>query len=148
METVRTGFTLIEMLFVVMLSSIIVGIGVREIPRALNQQAVGSARDAVAATSQMARAEAMRGGRAVFVWVQPGSGRIDVGTSPSELLDSVLMSDYHVTMTGNDLTLCYTSRGYAMPGCTTVTTTEDLSFTRGGHTATLAVLPLGQMWRQ
>lgn len=147
MEALRSGFTMIEMIFVLMISALIISIGIRETPRLYNQRAVANARDAVASTSYVARAEAMRDGRAIFVWIRPGNGVVRVGRSTVELLDSVLMSDYQVTMTGNDLTLCYTARGYAMPGCTSVAATEEIDFTRGAQTATLRVLPLGQMWR-
>lgn len=147
MESRRSGFTMIEMLLVVMISSLIMGVGIQELPRLLNPQVVGSARDAVAATSHRARSEAMRSGRPVHVWIRPGEGVVRMGRSTTELLDSVVMSDFEVSMTGSDVDLCYTARGYAMPGCTTVTTSEEFTFTRGGHTATLMVLPLGQMWR-
>lgn len=147
MESRRSGFTLIEMLLVVMISSLILGVGVQEVPRLWNQQAVGNARDAVVATSHQARAEAMRSGRPVHVWIRPSAGVVRLGRSTTELLDSVVMSDFEVSMTGSDVDLCYTARGYAMPGCTTLTKSEAFEFARGGRTASLVVLPLGQMWR-
>lgn len=147
MQARRGGFTLVEMVFVLMISGIIMGVGVRETPRLWNQRAVTNARDAVVSTSHVARAEAMRGGEPVFVWIRPSAGIIRVGTTPTELIDSVVMADYQVTMAGNDLNLCYTARGYAMPGCTSVTKTEAIEFSRGAQTTGLTVLPLGQMWR-
>lgn len=144
----RSGFTLVEMVFVLMISGIVMGIGVRETPQLWDRRSVTSARDAVLATSYTARAEAMRSGRAVYVWIRPDAGVVRVGRSPSELLDSVLMSDYRVTMDGDDLTLCYTARGYAMPACSDVTTTEEISFRRGSQRRDMLVLPLGQMWRE
>lgn len=144
----RSGFTLVEMVFVLMISGIVMGIGVRESPQLLNRRAVTSARDAVIASSYTARAEAMRSGRAVFVWIRPDAGVVRIGRSPSELLDSVVMSDYRVTMDGNDLNLCYTARGYAMQGCSNVTSTEEIRFRRGSQHRDMLVLPLGQMWRE
>ncbi len=146
MESRRSGFTLTEMLLVVLISAVVLAVGMQEIPRLLDPQAVGSARDAVASTSHRARAEAMRSGRPVYVWIRPGEGVVRLGRSTTELLDSVVMSDFKVSMTGSSVDLCYTARGYAMPGCTTVTASEEFTFTRHGHTATLTVLPLGQMW--
>lgn len=144
----RSGFTLIEMIFVLMISGIIMGIGVRETPRFFNQRAVVNARNAVAATAHTARAEAMRSGRPIYLWILPDAGVVRIGRSTSELVDSVLMTDYGVTMSGNDLTLCYTARGYASPACTSVTATEEIRFRRRGEHLDLLVLPLGQMWRE
>lgn len=143
----RGGFTLIEMLIVIVISGLIIGVGMRESPPLFNERAVGSASDAVLATSYRARSEAISAGRPMYVWILPNEGIVRMGTSPTELLDSVVMSDHNVTMTGNDLELCYTARGYAMPGCTTVTSPEEISFTRGDRSKSLTVLPLGQIWR-
>lgn len=144
----RGGFTLIELLLVLVMSALVMAIGVRETSGLWHGQAVESAAGAVAAVSLNARSEAVREGVPVYVWIRPAAGMVRMGRSTTDLMDSVVMSDYHVTMTGNDVDLCYTARGYAMPGCTTVgPSPEEIAFTRADHAAVLTVLPLGQMWR-
>lgn len=144
----RSGFTLIELLLVLVMSALLMAIGMRESQWLWNEQAVDSAAGAVAAVSHNARSEAMREGVPVYVWIRPTDGVVRMGRSATDVLDSVVMSDYHVTMTGRDLDLCYTARGYAMSACTTVgPAPEEIAFTRADRETVLTVLPLGQMWR-
>lgn len=144
----RGGFTLIELILVLVIGALLMSVGVRESAGLWNGQAVDNAAGAVVGVAQDARSEAVRAGAPVYVWIRPSDGVVRTGRSTTDLMDSVVMSDYRVTMTGNNLDLCYTARGYAMPGCTTVDETpEQIEFTRADRAAVLTVLPLGQMWR-
>lgn len=143
----RSGFTLIEMLLVLVISSLLISIGMRESPKLWNKRAVDGAADAVSSIAYKARSEAIIGGQPIFVWVLPDDGIVQMGRSTSDLLETVAMSDHHVTMSGDELQLCYTARGYAMPGCTNFTSPKEIAFTRGDRTRVITVMPLGQMWR-
>lgn len=147
MHVHQKGVTIVELIFVLLMASLLLSIAVRETSGLGNQRAVGNARDAVLMTPHRARAEAMRTGQPVYIWIRPDAGDVDVGTA-SDTVQSLRMSDYGVAMEGDTITLCYTSRGYALPGCTTIASTAELVFTRGGSSTGLMVLPLGQMWSQ
>lgn len=147
MNARRHGMTMVELLFVILITALILGITMREVGRATDQRAVTNARDAVLTTALVARSTAMERGRPVYLWVRPDSGWVRVGFTTDTLVQNVQMSEYNVTMEGSDVDVCYTSRGYAAPGCTTVGAPTDLAFRRGGRTAALTVMPLGQMRR-
>lgn len=143
----RRGFTLVEMLFVVILGGLVVAVGTRQIGRTASRRAVENARDAFILTAQRARAEAMRTGRLVHLQVVPGSGEVRVAESSGTAVYTLAMSDLEVALVAPDLSLCYTSRGYALPGCTSINVETEVAFARGPDTATAAVLPLGQVRR-
>lgn len=143
----RSGFTLIELLLVLVISGLLISIGMRESPKFWSQRAVDGAANAVASVGYKARSEAIVGGQPIYVWVRPEDGVVQMGRSSTDLLETVAMSDHRVTMSGEALQLCYTARGYAMPGCTDFTEPKDVTFTRGDRTEVVTVMPLGQMWR-
>lgn len=143
----RSGFTMIELLVVIVVGSVVLAIGTRQFSTISNQRAVTNASNAMVQTASRARAEAMRSGRLVYMRVRPDLGQVEVDNSVEDLhmLD---MSDYGVTMSGSGFTVCYAARGFALPGCTTFNNTVlDVGFARGGATAGVKVMPLGQVRR-
>ena len=147
MNARRQGFTVVELIFVLFIGAIVMAMATRESGQISDRLAVANARDAVMTTALTARSQAMERGRPIYLWVRPGSGVVSVGVAPDTLVQQVRMSDYNVEMVGNDIDVCYTSKGYAAPGCTTITSAQSLGFQRGTQTARLVVMPLGQMWR-
>ena len=147
MNAQRNGMTMAELLFVILIGSLVLAVGTRETGRLTNQRAAAAARNAVVTTALVARSTAMERGRPVYLWVRPDSGWVRVGVAADTVVQEVRMSEYGVTMIGNDLDLCYTSRGYAAAGCTTVSSPERVRFRRGGKTEDMVVMPLGQMRR-
>ena len=143
----QNGFTLIEMIFVLMIGALIISVGSREYTRVSGQRAVSNARDAMILTAYRARSEAMRSGHVVYLRVQPAAGTAEVVTPGDSVLHSLDAADYGAAMAGENMTLCYTARGYAMPGCSTLPTARTLGFYRNGDTASVEVTALGQVRR-
>lgn len=144
----RPGFTFVEMVFVLLLSALVIGIGARGYSAVMNRMAVANARDALITTVYRARSEAMRTGRVVRVTVLPDSGAARATTNAGTVLHSMSASDYSASMIGAQLSVCYTSRGYALPGCTNFNGQRAIAFIRGTDTAAVAISPLGQIRRQ
>lgn len=148
----RRGFTLIEMLIVVMIGAVIVGMGSRQYARIASERAVANARDAMMTTAFRARSEASRSGTLVYLRVMPDSGasgiaRIRKGSG--EVLHELDVSAYDVAMMGNEMTLCYAPRGFALPGCTDVPSDGGrIRFVRRPDTAVVRLTLLGQIWRE
>lgn len=142
----RSGFTMIELLVVILVGSVILAMGTRQFSTISNQRAVSNASSAMVLTASRARSEALRSGRLVYLRVRPDLGQVRIDNSVDDLHE-LDMSDYGVTMSGSSFTVCYTARGYALPGCTTFNAVLDLGFTRGGATMRVQVMPLGQMRR-
>lgn len=143
----RHGFTLVEVVFVLMIGGIIMSVGTREYARLSSQLAVGNARDAMIQTAARARSEAMQSGSLIYLQIRPDDGLVEVETSAGDVLYTLDAADYGAELSGDELSVCYTSRGYALPGCTTVSTVETLHFFRGPDSAAVVVMPLGQVRR-
>ncbi|NIP80990.1 MAG: prepilin-type N-terminal cleavage/methylation domain-containing protein [Gemmatimonadetes bacterium] len=147
MRTRRSGFTVIEMLIVMVLGAIILGVGTKSYARAENRRAVINARDAMILTAYRARSEAVRTGRMIYLDIDPEDGLVEIATSDS-VLATLDADDYGARMVGNETTLCYTGRGYALPSCgDNLTADRPVGFIRGRDTARVVVLPLGQIRR-
>jgi len=145
----RSGFTIIELIFVLMLSGIVMAVGVQQYNRVANQRAVGNARDALILTSLRARSEAVRSGQLVHMRVRPDLGLVRVETSDGRVLHTLRSADYRTQMVGSQLSVCYSSRGYALSGCTAGLGAErGVGFVRGRDTAAVSILPLGQVRRR
>ncbi|HUG41820.1 MAG TPA: prepilin-type N-terminal cleavage/methylation domain-containing protein [Longimicrobiales bacterium] len=142
----RSGFSMMELLVVILVGSVVLAMGTRQFSAISNQRAVSNASNALVQTASRARSEAMRSGRLVYMRVRPDLGRVRVDNSLEDL-HTLDMSDYGVTMNGTGFTVCYAARGYALPGCTTFSSVLDLGFARGGATAGVKVMPLGQVRR-
>lgn len=143
----RNGFTLIEMIFVLMIGALVIGVGSREYTRVSGQRAVGNARDAMILTAYRARSEAMRSGQVVYLSVQPDQGLARVVTPTDSVLHRLDVAEYGVGMVGSGMRVCYTARGYAMPGCSTFPSDPTLGFYRNGDTVSVKVTVLGQVRR-
>ena len=144
----REGFTLVELVIVLMIGAMAMGVVSQQYARVEQQRAVANARDAMIMTAYRARAEAMRSGRVVYLRVRPDSGVVRVGTAAGPVLHTLDGDEFGARMVGPSLSMCYTSRGYAMPGCTTFTGEQKLQFIRGADTAAVSILSLGQVRRE
>jgi prepilin-type N-terminal cleavage/methylation domain-containing protein len=142
---VREGFTLMEMIIVLMVGSMVLGVASRELVDVANERAVAGARDAAIRVAQEARSEALRSGRVVYMVVLPDSDVIRVETSAGQVLHTLNSGDFQADMVGRSASVCYTARGYALPGCTTVNAGHPIGFTRGGDSSAVVIRPLGQV---
>ena len=145
MNTRRGGFTMMEVLIGGMVSAMLMSLGARQYSKAANQRAVANARDAVVLASARARSEAMRSGALVRLQVAPDSNVVLIRNAADSVLRRVDVSEDGVRMLGTAVSICYAARGYALPGCTSSSATVDVSFVRGGDTAAVVILPLGQV---
>lgn len=143
----RHGFTLIEMVFVLMIGGILMGVGSREYARLSSDLAVGNARDAMILAGSRARSEAMRSGTLTYLRVRPDVGLVEIENSGGDVLHTLDAAEYGASIAGAALSVCYTARGYALPGCTSFSDVRTVAFFRGPDTASAVVLPLGQVRR-
>ena len=143
----RRGFTLTEMLFVVIIGAMVLTMGTREFTSLAHQRAASNAGNAMVHTSSRARSEAMRRGEVIYMRVLPATGTVQVSTVGGTVIHTLDVTDSGVSMVGNTFRVCYAARGYALPGCSDFTSMQSVGFVRGTDTAWVQVLPLGQARR-
>src|SRR5690349_25056552 len=111
------GFTLIEILIVVMMVGIVLGLGLPKLVQNYNMRATSTAADAFARAHELARATAVRFGRIGEIHIDAANARwwVDVDTSgrgQSGLIGYVRSYDTRgVTMTSTDTLMCFDMRG-------------------------------------
>ncbi len=148
----RQGFTILELITVMVISTVLAGIVTVSFSRVQGQLGVQSAQSNFLSLHAQARAFASERGTMVFFvvddaddefrveWVNPDSGE-------REVLNSVSVGrEFNVNVSASEsgAQLCFTPRGIADPGCNTFTGTLRVELVRANRSASLLVLQLGQ----
>jgi prepilin-type N-terminal cleavage/methylation domain-containing protein len=150
------GFSLIELLVVIVIAGVLIGISVPAVGRAQAQRRVMNARDSFVWLASRARMAAVERGRVARLELDPATGQATVilQLATDSTLEVVrYWEEYGVavgTESGTAIRVCYDSRGYAMESACTMAGLPDMVlFTDGGQFAARArVLPLGQVERR
>lgn len=143
----RAGFTLLELMIVTIIGGVVLMMGTRQYSGISNRRATINAANAMVLTANRARSEAMRSGTLVYLRVRPDSGVARVGGASGTPVHTFDIDQYGGKMVGSGFTVCYAARGYALPGCTTLASSQALRFVRGTDTTAVVVMPLGQVRR-
>ena len=146
MQNRNRGFTLIEMVIVVMVGIILSGIALSAFQGVQGRAAARQARLVFASLHARSRANAIEMGQLVrinvdrdtdSVWVQRGTTRVETMRFDDEL-------GVDIQGTGT-LTICMNPRGFAETSCNSYSTTETLVFEAGGDTAAVQIRTMGQL---
>ncbi|MEJ2186211.1 MAG: prepilin-type N-terminal cleavage/methylation domain-containing protein [Gemmatimonadota bacterium] len=148
MRRPRTGFTLMELMFVLLIAAVILSIGMKQFGRLQVRHQVGNARDALVYMAVRAQSEAMKRGDLVRFEIWPDTNMAKIVTPSDSAIERVRFdSQYGVRVLGVPITACYSSRGFALPSCTTTGLPRRVWFVASSDTAKAVVLPLGQVER-
>lgn len=146
MENRSRGFTLIEMVIVVMVGIILSSIALSAFQGVQGRAAARQARLVFASLHARSRANAIEMGQMVrlnvdrdtdSVWVDRGATRVETMRFDDELGVDILGS--------GTLRLCMNPRGFAETTCNSFTTTQTLVFEAGGDTAAVRIQTMGQL---
>jgi prepilin-type N-terminal cleavage/methylation domain-containing protein len=148
----RGGFTLIEVLIVIMIGAVLTSIALPAFGNLQARRGAMNARDALIMLAVRARAVAIERGVVVTMVVDPEDDSVLLtlpdGTTVEQMRFNLDFSANLSTVSGEPVVVCYSPRGYALQSCTTVAANEEVSFERAGATAVALIRPLGQVVRQ
>lgn len=158
MKRRAAGFTLIELVFVILIGSILTGVALSSFQNVQARFAVRGAKEMYMTLHQRARSKAVEMGETVLlmVYVQGDSALI---FSPSEGATDVThfrrQIDVELRSTGSSsFHMCMTPRGYADYNCGSFTNfgltqtyadTMRLQFWLNADSASVLILPMGQL---
>ena len=146
------GFTILELIIVLVISTVLAGIITLSFSRVQGQLGVQSAQTNFLSLHAQARAFAAERGTLVYFVVDDGDDEFRVewdnpDTGTREVLNVVSVGQefgVNVTASESGAQLCFTPRGIADPGCNTFTGTLRVQLDRANRSAALLVLQLGQ----
>lgn len=150
----RPGFSMIELLFVLIIGSVLMGMAVSGSGTYLARKGARDARDMFVYMATHARTAAIERGTDVRLVVDASTDRMVIrtgSTGSGEIVDEIQLSEFgaRVTMTGgSSLTICYNPRGFAKETCSTNIGDTEVTFTRGGFSESATVRGLGQVKRK
>jgi prepilin-type N-terminal cleavage/methylation domain-containing protein len=164
MKRGNRGFSLIELLFVIVIGGVLAGVAMSGFGNVRDVMAARSAKTSFMTMHQQARAMAVERGETIFIVVYTTQDRIVFYTPSGGFFDPVFFRDeFGVdirTSIGGVTTnfsyyMCMTPRGYADVNCgsyaalgyaATMGTNEfDVEFWVGTNSDAVTVLPLGQL---
>ena len=149
----RPGFTLLEILLVLVIGAIVASYGVPRIGQAFDTRAVVDGRDAISWFAARARATALQSGVVTRLEVDPGSERIEVRMldADSTVVDwRDLSAEYGVDVStggGSTVYVCYSPRGWALVSSCSAGLPADISVVRNDQQADVEIRALGQVVR-
>jgi len=143
----RRGFTVLELVVVIMVGAVLTTIAIRSLGGVQSRMSVRQARNVFASMHARARAQAVEFGENVLLEVDTGGDSIWVTRAGTVLEVIRFQNEMGVDITGSasTYTVCMNSRGFATESCNSFNTAVTLGFAQGGETASLQILPLGQV---
>jgi prepilin-type N-terminal cleavage/methylation domain-containing protein len=150
----KNGFTLIELVYVLVLASVVAAIGLPRLAKSYPQRAVRTAGDQFVFVHTVAQASAIRHGRLAELHVDAAGARfwVEVDTSYAGGAKDTVGLMHHVgeggvTVTSNRTLLCFDARGLATDRGPCETGDATLTFSFAGTTHTVTTTALGKVIR-
>ena len=163
MQRTTGGFTLLEMLVVILIGSVLTGVTFSGVQGVQTRLAVQGARTMYSTIHQKARSQAIEMGETVIIQTIPATDvvrtwkRSGAGKVVDETWD--FRTEMDVDIRGDGFYMCLTPRGYADRDCgalreygndsgfSTASTAQRVQFWLGTDSTSVLVMPLGQLVR-
>lgn len=147
MRRTNRGFTIIEILFVVLIGGILIAVSLASIRNVTARFSARSARDTFLTLHARARVRAVERGVPAILFMDFANDSASV-TQGSTLLETIhFRSEFNVDFTGPGaaLILCMGARGIADSACTNFNTPQTIQFQFNDEVVGVQMLPLGQV---
>jgi prepilin-type N-terminal cleavage/methylation domain-containing protein len=141
------GFTLIEVLIVMVVGGILAGIVIKEIGPASSRTSAQQARNVFVGMAARARAHAIERGQMTQLVVDAQADSVSI-VAGDDVLETVhFRAAMGIDIQAADATtrICMSPRGFAEPSCNSFSTTIKMEFVRGTRSRAVEILPLGQI---
>lgn len=147
MKHFKHGFTIIELVVVILIGSILTSIAFSSFTTVMGRFAVRGARDTFVTLHARARTQAIERASMVHLFASASGDSVVIraGTTVLEMVDFDSEMDVDLLIAGDSVRLCMNSRGYAESDCNSFSTTATIRFVQGGDTLEVVILPLGQL---
>jgi prepilin-type N-terminal cleavage/methylation domain-containing protein len=146
------GFTVLELLIVMLVVVLMAGVAAPAISSAQNRMGLNNATNGVVFLSSRARAHAANRGAIALLEIDPNTDQGWVRFGNDTVVGGFVdfREDFGSGIDVSDdeglLTICYSPRGYAQPGCADVPRLPVyIVFTRGGHSDSVRIEALGRV---
>ena len=145
MDRIR-GFTLLEVVIALVIGSILTSIAMSGFGNARGPYAVRGARNTFAALHARTRAQAIEAGARVLLFVDvAGDSAFIWGGQNLETVKFGEELNVDLRSSLGNLRICMNARGFADPDCNSFSSTARLQFSHNADTASVEILPLGQL---
>ena len=144
----RSGYTLLELVVVILVGSVITSIAITSFNGVSGRFAVKGARSTFQALHARARAQAIEFGRSVRLNVDVSGDSVWLTVADRTLETVRFGKEFNVdikTSSLTDLRVCMNPRGFADPRCNSYSSPITVMFVLGEDTASVEILTLGQL---
>lgn len=148
MQPLRRGFTLIELVIVLLIGSILTSIALAGFGNARGGFAVRGARTTLGSLHARARAQAIEAGSMILMVIDPAGDSITLVNGTTVLETIYFGEELNVdirTGSGTQVRLCMNARGFADADCNSFNSSETVTFWHNADSASVRILPLGQV---
>lgn len=146
--SLRGGFTLLEAVLVLMIVGLLAGVVAPAVSSTRQRMSVDNSRNAAIFLSARARALASNRGTTAVLEFDGTNDRAWVRMGADTLNDTRVdfKEDYGADLDySGTLTVCYSSKGYALFSCSSGSFPATLTFDSGPNSGSVVVRPLGQI---
>jgi prepilin-type N-terminal cleavage/methylation domain-containing protein len=144
----RAGFTIIELVVVILIGSILVGIALSSFQTAQAAIAARSAKNMYATLHQRARVRSIELGQRALLYVDTTGDSAAIFSNGAWRDITHFRRQLNVDLRATPATffICMNPRGYADPGCGFgITSPVKLEFWLSGDSTSITILPMGQL---
>ena len=147
MDRRRRGFTIIELMVVIVLGAALMSVAIKAFGTTANHTSARQARNVFNGMAARARSHAIESGRTT-VLIADARGDSVLILANGQIVENIRFGeemDVNIEAEDDVTLLCMNPRGYADQDCTSFDRTVKVSFVQGNEAMSLEILPLGQI---